>query len=153
VYWLGIEFEGRPLTHVSRRDSTLLRAGRSQEVRFDYGDCETGLSQEGCPIPISVIARPYCQVPPELIAESHDSKPVDVRGGVFQDTFGSAVLWTADVSISIQAVDSAMARRIAENLVRINAGGPKTPDEPLGPPKEVTCGSDQNYPWTTPKPP
>jgi len=49
VYYVGMSFEGLPLTHADGP-----QAARPSEAAFGYGDCEPTGSEGGCPLPLDI---------------------------------------------------------------------------------------------------
>jgi hypothetical protein len=146
VYWLGESFQGLPLVAVHRMDYPGRWPGEIynvpwHEVSFDYGDCTIAPGESSCPVPLTIAIRPYCEVPPEIVADAVKIGPAEeIRGAVAQRTGTSQVrLWTSNVSIGIHATDSATADAAAQNLVRLNGDKPSSPEEALGPPDEIEC--------------
>lgn len=146
LYWLGESFQGLPLTAVVWIEDPGAFPGKPWERPpakvwiFDYGDCTIPPGRESCPIPLTIQIRPYCEVPPEIIADRvKTGPPLEVRGALVQRTGHSLRLWTSNVSIGIDAIDLNLLMEAAENLVRLNGGAPSSPDEPLGPPDDIDC--------------
>jgi hypothetical protein len=147
VYWLGESFQGLPLTDVARMDWPGAFPGKPyndpwHEVSFTYGDCDIAPGEESCAMPLSVGVRPYCEVPPEVIAEGAKTAPPEViRGATVQRlASGTLQMWTGNVTVNIAATDQDNLMLAAQNLVRLNGDGkPSTPSENLGPPDEIDC--------------
>ena len=143
VYWLGESFQGLPLVDVGRMDYPGAFPGEPynrpwNEVSFIYGDCEIAPGAESCPVPLNIDTRPYCDVPPEVIADWVKTGPPEViRGAVAQRTGSSMRLWTGNVSIGIAATGEGLLMEAARNLVRLNGDKPSTPNEDLGPPDSL----------------
>ena len=137
MFWLGYSFEGLPLTSVSRIDADDI----VPETRFiiSYGNCRVPRGAEGCPIPLSITIGAYRLTPCAEIAEVFGDSAIERRGAVFQWTGGDAILWTNDVYVSLAATSRELIDKAVRNLIRLNEGGPRTPDEPLGPPVEFDC--------------
>jgi hypothetical protein len=146
VYWLGESFQGLPLERVARMDYPGHAPGTIynvpwHEVRFIYGSCTIPPGESSCVVPLSIAIRPYCEVPPEIVADAvKTGPPEEIRGAVVQRTGESQMrVWTSDVSIGIHATDPAIADAAAQNLVRLNGDKPSSPEEALGPPDEIEC--------------
>jgi hypothetical protein len=145
VYWLGESFQGLPLTAVHRMDYPGAFPGKPyndpwHEVRFIYGTCTAAPGQSSCPVPLSVSIRPYCEVPPEIVADAAKTgPPEEIRGAMVQRTGKSMRVWTGNVSIGIAATDDALLDEAVRNLVRLNGDKPSSPEEALGPPDQVEC--------------
>jgi hypothetical protein len=146
VYWLGESFQGLPLVAVQRIHYPGAFPGKPyddprNEVAFLYGDCTIAPGETGCPVPLTIVIQPYCDVPPEVVADAVKiGPPEEIRGAVAQRTGKSKVrLWTSNVSIGIHATDPAVADAAAQNLVRLNGDKPSSPEEALGPPDEIEC--------------
>jgi hypothetical protein len=146
VYWLGESFQGLPLERVARMDDPGGFPGKPyndpwHEVRFIYGTCTIPPGESSCRVPLSIDIRPYCEVPPEIVADAvKTGPPEEIRGAVVQRTGKSSMLvWTDNVSIGIHATDPAVADAAAQNLVRLNGSKPSLPEEALGPPDQIEC--------------
>jgi hypothetical protein len=114
-------------------------------VTFIYGDCEIGPGEESCPMPLSIHVRPYCEVPPEVIADGAKATPPEVvRGAQAQKlAAGTLQIWTGNVTINIAATDQDNLMLAAQNLVRLNGDGkPSSPSENLGPPDAFDLKAD-----------
>ena len=154
VYWLGESFQGLPLVAVHRMDYPGRWPGEIynlpwHEVRFIYGDCTIAPGETGCPAPLSMHTRPYCEVPPEVIADAVKIGPPEViRGAVVQRMGRSHMqLWTSNVAIGIDATDETLLEEAARNLVRLNGDKPSSPEEALGAPDQIECPP---MPWMMP---
>jgi len=146
VYWVGESFQGLPLTAISRMDYPGRWPGEIynvpwHDVSFVYGDCEIAPGEESCTMPLSIAIRPYCEVPPEIVADAvKTGPPEEIRGAVAQKMGKSHMqLWTGNVSISIDATDEALVDEAARNLVRLNGDKATDPGEDLGPPDKINC--------------
>lgn len=144
LYWLGQSFEGLPLTGVTKIEkpgsSGLEEETLANIVRFDYGDCVIPPGAEACAIPLTVSIRPYCEVPPEIIAEEVKTGPsITIREAQVQWTGSSPRLWTSDVSLGIFGSNTELVNAAAHNLVGLTPGGPLTAEGPLGPPLPFNC--------------
>jgi hypothetical protein len=152
VYWLGESFQGLPLAAVQRIDYPGAFPGKPyndprNEVAFIYGDCTIPPGETGCPMPLSIDIVPYCDVPPEVIADAVKTGPQEeIRGATVQRTGKSSMrLWTGDVSIGIHATEEGLLDEAVRNLVRLNGDKPSSPEEPLGPPDQIECPP---LPWS-----
>jgi hypothetical protein len=152
VYWLGESFQGLPLVAVHRMDDPGAFPGKPyndpwNEVSFSYGKCTIPPGRSSCPVPLTIDIRPYCDVPPEIIADVvKTGPPEEIRGAVVQRTGKSAMrLWTDNVSIGIHATDEALLDEAVRNLVRLNGDKPSSPEEALGPPDQIECPP---LPWS-----
>jgi hypothetical protein len=152
VYWLGESFQGLPLVAVQRIDDPGGFPGKPyndprNEVAFLYGDCTIAPGESSCPVPLNIVIRPYCDVPPEVVADAAKTgPPEEIRGAVVQRMGESHMqLWTSNVSITIAATDPAIDDAAAQNLVRLNGDKPSSPEEPLGPPDQIECPP---LPWS-----
>ena len=90
-------------------------------------------------MPLSIHVRPYCEVPPEVIAPGVKvGPPEQIRGATVQRlTSGTLQMWTGNVTINI-AANEALGDAAVRNLVRLNGDGkPSRPQEQLGPPDEI----------------
>ena len=156
LYWLGESFQGLPLIQVARIDYPGAFPGEPynsplNEVYFIYGDCEIGPGEEGCPVPLSIHIRPYCDLPPEVIVDGVKVGPPEViRGAVVQRTAGNSVqLWTSNVSIGINSIETSVGE-VVRNLLRLNGGKPTSPGEDLGPPDSLDKLNCPPIPTLTP---
>jgi hypothetical protein len=146
VYWLGESFQGLPLVAVHRMDYPGAFPGKPynhpwHEVSLDYGDCTIPPGETSCPVPLTIAIRPYCEVPPEIVADAvKTGPPEEIREAMAQRTGRSQMrVWTSNVSIGIHATDEALVDEAVRNLVRLNGDKPSSPDEPLGPPDQIEC--------------
>jgi len=146
VYWLGESFQGLPLERVARMDYPGRWPGEIynlpwHEVSFDYGDCTIAPGESSCTVPLTIAIRPYCEVPPEVVADAvKTGPPEEIRGAVVQRMGQSHIqLWTDNVSITIAATDEALDDEAVQNLVRLNGDKPSSPEEALGPPDQIEC--------------
>jgi hypothetical protein len=146
VYWLGESFQGLPLVAVHRIDYPGAFPGKPynhpwHEVSFDYGDCTIAPGESSCPMPLTIDTRPYCDVPPEIIADAVKTGPQEmIRGAMVQRTGKSSMrVWTDNVSIGIHATDEALLDEAIRNLVRLNGDKPSSPEQALGPPDQIEC--------------
>jgi hypothetical protein len=145
VYWLGESFHGLPLVAVHRIDYPGAFPGKPyddprNEVSFDYGNCTIGPGESSCPMPLTIAIRPYCEVPPEVVAAVWTGPPEEIRGAMAQRMGRSQMqVWTSNVSITIAATDEALVDEAVRNLVRLNGDKPSSPEEALGPPDQIEC--------------
>jgi hypothetical protein len=146
VYWLGESFQGLPLVAVQRMDYPGRWPGEIynapwHEVSFIYGDCTIAPGEESCPAPLSIGTRPYCDVPPEVVADWAKTWPPEVIRGAMVQRMGkwSMLVWTSNVSIGIAATDEALVDEAVRSLVRLNGDKPSSPEEALGAPDKIEC--------------
>jgi hypothetical protein len=145
VYWLGESFHGLSLVAVHRMDYPGAFPGKPynhpwHEVSFDYGDCTIPPGESSCPVPLTVAIRPYCEVPPEVVAQVRTGSLEEIRGAMVQRMGGSQVqVWTSNVSISINTTEEGLLDEAIQNLVRLNGDNASSPEEPLGPPDQIEC--------------
>ena len=146
VYWLGESFQGLPLVAVQRIEDPGAFPGRPyndprNEVAFLYGDCTIAPGESSCPVPLDIVIRPYCEVPPEVVADAvKTGPPEEIRGAVVQRMGRSHMqLWTSNVTIGIDATDEALVDEAVRNLVRLNGDKPSSPEEALGAPDQIEC--------------
>jgi hypothetical protein len=154
VYWLGESFQGLPLTVVKRIDYPGAFPGKPyddprNEVRFVYGKCTIAPGESSCPMPLTIAIRPYCEVPPEVIADTVKiGPPEEIRGALVQRMGeGRMQVWTDNVSIAIVTTEEGLVDEAARNLVRLNGDKPSSPEEALGPPDQIECPP---LPWIIP---
>lgn len=107
VLWLGEEYQGLPLTEVTRdvgddNPNSLSPASKDAFV-FTYGSCTIQPGNDACALPLTLIVEPRCYLPPELLSANQKTGPVrNVRGAAEQQDFmGGQVVWTGDVAVSI----------------------------------------------------
>jgi hypothetical protein len=149
LYWLGENFQGNPVARLFAKNYS--RVGLEEEfakniVGFDYGTCAIEAGAEACAVPLTIQIRPYCQVPPEIVAERvKTGPPVQIREATAQWTGPGMILWTKDVSISITGDNAELVNAAAHNLIALTPGGPMTPDDPLGTPDSITCPHKPHY--------
>jgi hypothetical protein len=119
------------------------------EVSFTYGKCTIPPGESSCPVPLTIAIRPYCEVPPEIVADAAKTgPPEEIRGAVVQRMGESRMqLWTDNVSIGIATTDETLVDEVARNLVRLNGDKPSSPEEALGPPDQIECPPQ---PWMMP---
>jgi hypothetical protein len=145
VYWLGESFQGLALERVARMDYEGAFPGKPynhpwHEVRFIYGTCTASPGQSSCPVPLSIAVRPYCEVPPEIVAGVWTGSLEEIRGALVHRMGRSQMqVWTTNVSISINTTEEGLLDEAVQNLVRLNGDKPSSPEEPLGPPDEIEC--------------
>jgi len=152
VYWLGESFQGLPLVAVQRMADPGRWPGEiyndpRNEVRFIYGDCTIPPGETGCPMPLSIHTRPYCEVPPEVVLGPEKTGPPEVIRGAMVHRMGksSMQVWTSNVTISIATTEEGLLDEAVRNLVRLNGDKPSSPEEPLGPPDQIECPP---LPWS-----
>jgi hypothetical protein len=146
VYWLGESFQGLSLERVARMDYPGRWPGEIynlpwHEVTFIYGSCTIPPGESSCVVPLSVSIRPYCEVPPEIVADAAKTgPPEEIRGALAQRMGESHIqLWTSNVTVAIDATEGALLDEAVRNLVRLNGDKPSSPEEPLGAPDEIEC--------------
>jgi len=146
VYWLGESFQGLPLVAVQRIDYPGAFPGKPyndprNEVAFLYGDCTIAPGETGCPVPLTIVMSPYCDVPPEVIAAGAKTGPPEVvRGAVVQGMNGNSLrMWTSNVSIGVAATEEVLLDEAVRNLVRLNGDRPSSPEGALGAPDKIEC--------------
>jgi hypothetical protein len=145
VYWLGESFQGLPVVAVQRIDYPGAFPGKPyddprNEVAFLYGDCTIAPGESSCPVPLSIATRPYCEVPPEVVAQVRTGSLEEIRGAMVQRMGGSQVqVWTSNVSISINTTEEGLLDEAIQNLVQLNGDKPSSPEEALGPPDQIEC--------------
>lgn len=118
LYWVGEEFQGLPLTGISRSYRPHLFPPED-DVVFLYGEsCTPG---GGCSIPLQILVEPYCYTQPGMIAsEAKEGEVFKVRGADAQYISSGLRLWMGSVSVRIGAAPERM-EAVAQALVTANA--------------------------------
>lgn len=137
-YWLGLEFQGLPLTGITRSYRLHLTPPENY-ISIMYGTCEPPPREGGCSAPLQIRVQPYCDA---LRGGSAPAAPQDadlqVRGATVQSTGVGLWLWTGEVFVRISAYPEERMLAAAEALVAANGQGPATADQPL-PPLDSDC--------------
>jgi len=126
-YWLGLEFQGLPLSGITR----VYTEPAEDQILLMYGTCEPK-PEAGCGPPLQMRVEPcrHNQRPPDAAADG----VFQVRGTPAQRVSDHLLLWTGRAFVRISAYTEEMMLAAAEALVAANGQGPATPDEPLPPP-------------------
>ena len=126
LFWLGEEFEGLPLRHISY-------AKTEKVVIFGYGSCKSS-GDGGCRLPLSVRIEPCSHAPPgRYLSKPGARAPFEFRGARAQlDGAGVLRVWTHDVTIAVSAKAGLVME--AANALRPVSEGPEGVLKPLGPP-------------------
>ncbi len=138
LYWVDLEFQGLPLTGITR-SYRLHVTPPENHISIMYGTCEPPPREGGCRVPLQIRVEPYCDA---LRGGSAPAAPEDadlqVRGVSVQFAAGALWLWTGDVFVRISAYPEERMLAAADALVAANGQGPGTADEPL-PPLDEDC--------------
>ena len=137
LYWLGLEFQGLPLSDITRSYRLHLTPPENY-IHLMYGTC-TPAPEAGCRAPLQISVEPYCDA---LRGGSAPAAPEDdvlqVRSVSVQFAAGALWLWTGDVFVRVSAYPEEQMLAAAEALVAANGQGPATADQPL-PPLDSDC--------------
>lgn len=141
LYWLGDEFVGLPLGAMfsTRVENAPWHEGdpEGHDVFLAvYGQCSAELGSIGCAAPLGINIQPYCARPPENFP---DARGQTVRGAIVKTIGSDPIVWTSDAAISVSGTDPAVVEAAIEHLVALTPGGPRTPEEDLGPPTISRC--------------
>lgn len=129
AYWVGEEFQGLPVTRITRAYRPGL-AHPEDNVYVIYGSC-TLPDGGSCAPPLSIRTEPYCYKQPDLIAnEAKESDVFEIRGAAAQEISEGLRLWTGNVSIRIDG-DPKYQSAAADALVAINGDGVTPSDDSL----------------------
>jgi hypothetical protein len=149
LYWLGPTFQDLPVRRLFKEEHVSTVDGvetPTNLVLFDYGDCTIAEGADACGAPLTIVIRPYCEVPPEIVADRVKSgPPVEIRGARAQWIGGGLILWTKDASITMAGESRELVGAAAEGLVNLTPGDTATPADALGPPNPVKCPPQPNY--------
>ena len=144
LYWVGEEFGGHALRHITRQIFSPGDGGVSQNnVKFLYGSCGAeNLTDGGCPFPLEIVISPYCLVPPELLGEGTRPAGIEkVRGGADAVTAGGGLrIWTGDITIKIYASSPQLLEDATAALVSPNGLGVTSAGSPLPAPAPDCSG-------------
>lgn len=138
LYWLGLEFQGLPLTRITRSYRTHLTPPEDHVI-LKYGTC-TPSSEGGCRVPLQIRVEPYCnaQRGGGYAPEGTEDTVFQVRGANAQFISGALRLWTGDVTVRVSAGPEEEELNVAEALVVANGQGPTRSGEPF-PPLDSDC--------------
>jgi len=132
LYWVGLEFQGLPLTGIIRSYGPHLTPPEDHVI-LKYGTC-TPPRDGGCSPPLQVRVEPYCYAQPGGFApEATEDAVFQVRGASAQYIGGGLQLWMGSVAVKLYAHPEERMLNVAEALVAANGQGPATPDEPFPP--------------------
>ena len=148
LYWVGLEFQGLPLTSVIRAYYPDV-SPPEDFVGLDYGTC-TPSSDGGCAPPLQITVTPYCSARPGMYApESEASDMFKIRGADAQFIAGGLWLWMDTVVVKIAGGPPTQLLEAAEALVAANGSGPRAAGQPF-PPLNPDCSDVDlgSYPGT-----
>jgi hypothetical protein len=139
LYWLGLEFEGLPLTRVTLSYRPHL-SPPEHYVSLWYGTCTFELASS-CSVPLQIRVQPYCLAQPGMFApEAKDGEVFQVRGADAQYISEALRIWTGPVAVRVSAYSSERARQVAEALVAANGEGQTVPGQLL-PAPDTDCSN------------
>ena len=141
LYWVGMDYEGLPLTAVTHYEGGVL-----ETVAFVYGD--SSCNDSGCRAPIYIQIHPYCDSSPESVrsflgaleSAGYKTSVTEVRGvsGYLTDV-PRIYLWTGSSAIEIDGdVGGPSVQKAARELIPLSEdllGG----KDPLPPPTTTEC--------------
>ena len=138
LYWLGLEFQGLPLTRITRSYRTHLTPPEDHVI-LKYGTCDPS-SEGGCRVPLQIRVEPYCnaQRGGGYAPEATDDTVFQVRGASAQYISGALRLWTGEVTVRVSGFPEERMLEAAEALVAGNGQGPATPAQQF-PPLNSDC--------------
>ena len=138
LYWVGLEFQGLPLTGIIRSYGTHLTPPEDHVI-LKYGTC-TPSPGAGCGVPLQIRVEPYCnaQRGGGYAPEATEDTVFQVRGASAQYISGGLRLWMGDVTVRVSAGPEEEELNVAEALVAANGMGPATPDQQF-PPLNSDC--------------
>ncbi len=146
VLWLGEEFAGYHLQHVSLLGQVAPPGAPAEhtfrEVAFIYGGCRLdGGDEPSCNAPLSVQVQPGCSVPQSKVAPGAALARTKVRGDADAVAFrdGSMAIWSGDVMISIHAPGQPDLVTAAADGLRGLGNYEIAPDDPLPTPDNDRC--------------
>ncbi len=129
-YWLGLEFQGLPLSGITRSYRLHLTPPEN-DIRLMYGTCEPPPREGGCRAPLQISVQP-CRYGPRA-PEATEAGVMQVRGADAQFFTDALWLWTGDVAVRVSAYPEERVLAAAEALVAANGQGPATPDQAFPP--------------------
>jgi hypothetical protein len=120
IYWLGAEFEGRELSHVTAE-------GWSEAAVLIYGTCEpSGTFEPSCRPPISIQIFPLC-FHLDAVAVPSKERRRTIRGAPPGTQDGAPVLLTERTQIKVysgEGTDPGIALRALEVVRSLNSVSP-----------------------------
>jgi hypothetical protein len=138
VLWLGEEFGGYHLQHVSLLEQIAPPGAPAEqtfrEVAFIYGGCILdGGEEPSCNAPLSVQVQPRCSVPQSKVAPGAELARTKIRGDADAIAFwdGSMAIWSGGLVISIHAPGQPDLVRAAADGLRGLGDFQIAPDDPL----------------------
>ena len=132
LYWLGLEFQGLPLTGITRSYRQHVTPPEDHVI-LEYGTC-TPSSEGGCRSPVQIRLEPYCYAQPSGFApEAKEDTVFQVRGADAQYISGALRLWMGDVSVRVSAGSEEEELNVAETIVAANGQGPARSDQQFPP--------------------
>ena len=141
VYWLGDEFEGRELTHITAEDW-------STPAVLIYGTCEpSGTFEPSCRPPISIQVFPLC-FHLDAVAVPPKERRRMIRGAPVGTQDGAPVLLTERTQIKVyngEGTDPGIALRALQALRSLNTVEPViTATDPIPPPPPGVLEGDRS---------
>ncbi len=137
LYWLGLEFQGLPLTGITRSYRQHVTPPEDHVI-LKYGTC-TPPREGGCSPPLQVRLEPYCYAQPAgYVPEAKDGAIFKVRGASAQYIGGGLQLWMGSVAVKLYAHPEERMLEAAEALVATYGTGPATADQQF-PPLDSDC--------------
>ncbi len=133
LYWVDLEFQGLPLTGITR-SYRLHVTPPENHISIMYGTCQPA-PEAGCGPPLQMRVEP-CRYGPRA-PEATEDGVMQVRGATVQSTGVGLWLWTGGVFVRISGSEEQRLAAAAA-LVAANGQGPTTADQPF-PPLDEDC--------------
>ena len=134
LYWLGLEFQGLPLSDITRLYRLHLTPPENY-IHLMYGTFQPA-PEAGRSAPLQLSVERYLDAPRVPTATEDDV--LQVRSVSVQFAAGALWLWTGDVFVRISAYPEERMLETVEALVSVNGQGPTTADQPF-PPLDSDC--------------
>lgn len=128
LYWVGLDFQGLPLTGMSRY-YTPDTAPPQDHVVLLYGTCRAAGDEGGCSVPLQIRIEPYCYAQAGMYAPEVRKDTLQVRGASAQYIGGALRLWMGPVSVRVSAWPEERMEQAAAALVTANGRGPTASDQ------------------------
>ena len=151
IYWVGNDFAGLSLDYVARSVFSPEDGSPTENsITFFYGSCvfQEMPAEGGCSRPLSIVVRPYCLIPPEMIAsEAAASDTTKVRGGADAMSVGGGLrIWTGGATIKIYTSSLELLEGATGALVSPNGLGPAEEGDAL-PAPDGECSGYEMVPY------
>ncbi len=151
IYWVGNDFAGLSLDYVARSVFSPEDGSPTENsITFFYGSCvfQEMPAEGACFRPLSIVVRPYCLIPPEMIAsEAAASDTTKVRGGADAMSVGGGLrIWTGGATIKIYASSPELLDGATGALVSPNGLGPAEEGDAL-PAPDGECSGYEMVPY------